>query len=381
MRLLHTSDWHIGRQLHGVSLLEDQAHVLDQIVSTVAEQAVDVVLISGDLYDRSVPPTEAVSLLNATLNRLCHDLGVQVIIIAGNHDSAERLDFAADLLGDAGLHIVGPLSADIQPISLTVDDMTVDFFGLPYADPARVRHVYGAELSSHEEAMALLLDSVKTKKQPGRPSVVLSHCFIDGGEESDSERPLSIGGADRINADLFAPFTYSALGHLHRPQYKGEEHVRYSGSILKYSFSEVNHRKSITLVDISAAGGVTTEYVELQPLRDMRILEGALEDILAAGASDPHSNDYVLARLTDTHAILDIIGKLRDVYPNTLHLERPGLQPKGGMPDAGREMLKQSELELFENFYAEVNGEPVTDAQRDIVSGILKDLLAAEASA
>jgi exonuclease SbcD len=380
MRLLHTSDWHIGRQLHGVSLLEDQAHVLDQIVSTVAEQAVDVVLISGDLYDRSVPPTEAVSLLNATLNRLCHDLGVQVIIIAGNHDSAERLDFAADLLGDAGLHIVGPLSADIQPISLTVDDMTVDFFGLPYADPARVRHVYGAELSSHEDAMALLLDSVKTKKQPGRPSVVLSHCFIDGGEESDSERPLSIGGADRINADLFAPFTYSALGHLHRPQYKGQEHVRYSGSILKYSFSEVEHQKSVTLVELSAAGGVTTEYVELQPLRDMRILEGALEDILAAGASDPHSNDYVLARLTDTHAILDIIGKLRDVYPNTLHLERPGLQPKGGLPDAGREMMKQSELELFENFYAEVNGEPVTDAQRDIVSGILKDLLSAESS-
>ena len=381
MRLLHTSDWHIGRQLHGVSLLEDQAHVLDQIVSTVAEQAVDVVLISGDLYDRSVPPTEAVSLLNATLNRLCHDLGVQVIIIAGNHDSAERLDFAADLLGDAGLHIVGPLSADIQPISLTVDDMTVDFFGLPYADPARVRHVYGAELSSHEDAMALLLDSVKTKKQPGRPSVVLSHCFIDGGEESDSERPLSIGGADRINADLFAPFTYSALGHLHRPQYKGQEHVHYSGSILKYSFSEVDHQKSVTLVELSAAGGVTTEYVELQPLRDMRILEGALEEILAAGASDPHSNDYVLARLTDTHAILDIIGKLRDVYPNTLHLERPGLQPKGGLPDAGREMMKQSELELFENFYAEVNGEPVTDAQRDIVSGILKDLLSAESSA
>ena len=380
MRLLHTSDWHIGRQLHGVSLLEDQAHVLDQIVSTVAEQAVDVVLISGDLYDRSVPPTEAVSLLNATLNRLCHDLGVQVIIIAGNHDSAERLDFAADPQCDAGLHIVGPLSADIQPISLTVDDMTVDFFGLPYADPARVRHVYGAELSSHEDAMALLLDSVKTKKQPGRPSVVLSHCFIDGGEESDSERPLSIGGADRINADLFAPFTYSALGHLHRPQYKGQEHVRYSGSILKYSFSEVEHQKSVTLVELSAAGGVTTEYVELQPLRDMRILEGALEDILAAGASDPHSNDYVLARLTDTHAILDIIGKLRDVYPNTLHLERPGLQPKGGLPDAGREMMKQSELELFENFYAEVNGEPVTDAQRDIVSGILKDLLSAESS-
>jgi len=381
MRLLHTSDWHIGRQLHGVSLLEDQAHVLDQIVNTVAEQAVDVVLISGDLYDRSVPPTEAVSLLNANLNRLCRELAVQVIVIAGNHDSAERLDFAADLLGDAGLHIIGPLTADIQPISLTVDDITVDFFGLPYADPARVRHVFGTELGSHEEAMALLLDSVKSKQQPGRHNVVLSHCFIDGGEESDSERPLSIGGADRINADLFAPFTYSALGHLHRPQYKGQEHIRYSGSILKYSFSEVDHQKSVTLVDISAAGDVTTEYVALQPLREMRILEGALEDILAAGASDPHSNDYVLARLTDTHAILDIIGKLRDVYPNTLHLERPGLQPKGGLPDAGREMMKQSELELFENFYAEVNGEPVTDAQRDIVSGILKKLLAAEASA
>jgi exonuclease SbcD len=380
MRLLHTSDWHIGRQLHGISLLEDQAHVLEQVISAVVEQAVDVVLISGDLYDRAVPPTEAVKLLNATLGRLCRDLAVQVIIIAGNHDSAERLNFAADLLGDAGLHIVGPLSADIQPVSLTVDDVTVDFFGLPYADPARVRHVYEVDLSSHEEAMALLLDSVKSKQQPGRHNVVLSHCFIDGGEESDSERPLSIGGADRINADLFAPFTYCALGHLHRPQYKGQEHVRYSGSILKYSFSEVDHQKSVTIVDINTAGEVTTEYVELLPLRDMRILEGTLENILGAGATDPHSDDYVLARLTDTHAILDIIGKLREVYPNTLHLERPGLQPKGGLPDAGREMMKQSELELFENFYAEVNGEPITAAQRNIVSSILKDLLTEEVS-
>jgi exonuclease SbcD len=381
MRVLHTSDWHIGRQLYGTSLLEDQAHVLDQILLAVVERAVDVVLISGDLYDRSVPPTEAVKLLNATLNRLCGELGVQVVIIAGNHDSAERLDFAADLLGEAGLHIVGPLTCDIQPISLSADGLTVDFFGLPYADPIRVRNVYDVDAGSHEEAMVVLLDLVREKQHPDRPTVILSHCFIDGGEESDSERPLSIGGADRIRAELFAPFTYSALGHLHRPQFKGCEHVRYSGSILKYSFSEVDHQKSVTLVDISANGVALIDHVPLAPLRDMRILEGSLEAILASGATDPHSDDYVMARLTDTHAILDIVGKLREVYPNILHIERPGLQREGSLAGAGREMMKQSELELFERFYSEVNGEPITDTQRTIVTDILTGLHRAGAGA
>jgi exonuclease SbcD len=156
--------------------------------------------------------------------------------------------------------------------------------------------------------------------------------------------------------------------------------VRYSGSILKYSFSEVDHQKSATLVDIDAAGSVTTRTIELLPLRNMRIVEGSLEDILAAGALDPHSDDYVMARLTDTHAILDIIGKLREVYPNTLHLERPGLQPTDKLPDAGRKLLQQSELQLFESFFSEVNGEPVTPEQRAIVSAILDDLRQAEAA-
>jgi exonuclease SbcD len=364
--------------LHGVSLLEDQAHVLAQIVAAVAERAVDVVVVCGDIYDRAVPPTEAVKLLNKTLNSLCRELGVQVIVIAGNHDSAERLDFAADLLADAGLHISGSLSAELSPVSIAADGITVDFFGLPYADPARVRQVYGAEVGTHEDAMALLLDSVSAQRDPERPCVVLGHCFIDGGEESDSERPLSIGGADRIAAQLFSPFSYAALGHLHRPQSKGAEHVRYSGSILKYSFSEVDQQKSATLVDIDATGGVAIETIDLVPLRNMRVVEGSLEDILAAGALDPHRDDYVMARLTDTHAILDIIGKLRDVYPNTLHLERPGLQPTDKLPDAGRKMLKQSELQLFESFFTEVNGEPVTPEQRSIVSAILDDLRRSE---
>ena len=162
MRLLHTSDWHIGRQLHGVSLLDDQAHVLEQVIAIVAEQRVDVVLIAGDIYDRSVPPADAVRLLNATLNRLCRELEVPVIVIAGNHDSGDRLDFGADLLRDTGLHIVGTLTTDLKPVCLTVDGVTVDFFGLPYADPARVRHLYGADVSTHEQAMEQLLARVES---------------------------------------------------------------------------------------------------------------------------------------------------------------------------------------------------------------------------
>lgn len=377
MRLLHTSDWHIGRQLHGVSLLDDQAHVLEQVIAIVAEQRVDVVLIAGDIYDRSVPPADAVRLLNATLNRLCRELEVPVIVIAGNHDSGDRLDFGADLLRDTGLHIVGTLTTNLNPVCLTVDGVTVDFFGLPYADPARVRHLYGADVSTHEQAMEQLLARVESQRVSGRPTVLLSHCFIDGGSESESERPLSIGGADRIAPELFLPYSYVALGHLHRPQFKGAEHVRYSGSLLKYSFSEAYQNKAVTLVDIDAAGAVSIAQVALQPRRNMRVLDGALADILRVGATDPAADDYVMARLSDTHAILDIMGRLREVYPNTLHLERPGLMPRGALAETAKAVLKKGELALFEDFFNEVNGAPVSDEQRAIVVETLEVLRSA----
>ncbi|MBN7797676.1 exonuclease SbcCD subunit D [Parahaliea mediterranea] len=374
MRLLHTSDWHLGRQLHGVSLLPDQAHVLAQIVDIVREEAVDVVAIAGDIYDRSVPPAEAVELLGATLRSLCLELGRQVVLIAGNHDGPERLGFAAELLVDAGLHIAGPLRDSLSPVTLALAGGELDIFCLPYAGPATVRQVFGEAVSTHEEAMAALLRRVDDQRRADRPSVVMAHCFVDGGEESDSERPLSLGGADRVPAALFEPYTYTALGHLHRPQQRGAEHIRYSGSILKYSFSEAAHRKSVTLVDIAQGGDVAISQRELTPLRELRVLEGPLDTLLRQGESDPRREDYICARLTDTAAQLDVMGKLRALYPNVLQAQLLAREYNGQGPVASREMLKKSHLDLFGEFFEEVQGEPLARDQADYLKAVLDTL-------
>ena len=374
MRLLHTSDWHIGRQLHGVSLVEDQAHVLDQIVEVAERENVDAVIIAGDVYDRAIPPTDAVALLNSTLKRLCLDSGKQVIIIAGNHDSGDRLGFGSDLLGSAGLHIVGPLQCEPSAVTLEKEGLTVDLFGLPYAGPVSVRHILGVEVSTHEEAMAALLETVDDKRVDGRPTVLIAHCFVDGASECESERPLSVGGADRISASLFELFTYAALGHLHGRQHRGRKHIRYSGSILKYSFSESNHKKSVTLVDINTKGKVKTSDIELESLRDLRIVEGSLEEILESGKTDTQFDDFILARITNTEAIIDVMGKLRSVYPNVLQMQNIGLRSPGEALSASEEMLKKSHIDLFEDFFNEVHGEQLSDEQREYMVELLETM-------
>ncbi|WP_116364119.1 exonuclease SbcCD subunit D [Parahaliea mediterranea] len=375
MRLLHTSDWHLGRQLHGTSLLADQAHVLEQIITLAEQDAVDAVLIAGDVYDRAVPPAEAVALLGDTLRRLCADLGKQVVLIAGNHDSPERLGFAADLLGHAGLHIIGPLAGAPRPIHLTAAGrtgaQTVQVFGLPYAGPAQVRQSLGVAVGSHDEAVGALLEQVERTRDRQHPCVVMAHCFVAGGEASDSERPLSLGGADQVAGDRFLPYTYAALGHLHGPQQRVAPHIRYSGSILKYSFSEVRQRKSVTLVDISEDASVNITQRELTPLRDVRVIEGSLESLLAAGASDPASEDFICARLSDTGAVLDVMGKLRAVYPNALQALREAPHGEAATAQPGRDVLRQSQYSLFQDFYQHVQGEAMSDAQQDYLASLL----------
>lgn len=374
MRLLHTSDWHIGRQLHGVSLIDEQAHVLEQIVAIAEREAVDAVIIAGDVFDRAIPSTEAVSLLSRTLRRLCLDLGKPVIVIAGNHDSGDRLGFGADLLGSAGLHIVGPLRPEPVCITLEADGMAVDIFGLPYAGPLTVRQVLGVDVSSHQEAMVALLERVQAARVAGRPTVIVGHCFVAGATDCDSERPLSVGGADRVSADLFESFNYAALGHLHGRQHQGSEHVRYSGSILKYSFSEVAHHKSVTLVEIAPEGDARVRHIDLSPRRDLRIIEGSLEVLLHNGKTDVRADDFILARVSNTESILDVMGKLRDVYPNVLQMQYTGVREAGPLPGAGREMLKKTHMALFEDFFNDVHVEPLSEAQRTYMVNLLEHL-------
>jgi DNA repair protein SbcD/Mre11 len=371
MRILHTSDWHIGRQFHNVSLLEDQRHVLNQITDLISEQQVDVVLVAGDIYDRSVPPANAVELLDEVINRICKELNVPMIMIAGNHDGPERLGFASGLTAGSGLHIVGPLLGQQTPTILSDAAGDVAFYGIPYADPVTVRDVFAVEAATHDEAMAHLVAQVHKHNGSERRCVVLSHCFLDGGEESESERPLSIGGADRVSPKHFMDFSYVALGHLHGRQFKGAQHIRYSGSILKYSFSEEKHHKSVTLIDLDAEGQCNIEQIELKVLRDMRVLEGALDELLEQGKNDPNNEDYLLVRLTDIHAILDIMGKLRAVYPNVLHLERPGLMSTGEKRVMLREQLKKGEMEMFGDFFQQISGEALSAEQSKIIEETL----------
>lgn len=371
MKILHTSDWHIGRQLHNVSLLEDQAQVLNQIVEIVIAQNVDVVLVAGDLYDRAIPPAAAITLVDQVFDRLCRELNLPVIVIAGNHDSPERLGFAARQLSCANLHISGAFSATAEPLILQDEYGDIAFFSFPYSDPATIRAVLDTDCQSHDQATAEVIAHLSNKYPVEQRSVVLSHCFVAGGLSSESERPLSVGGAEQVSAAHFIDFNYAALGHLHAPQYRSKETIRYSGSILKYSFSEIEHQKSVTLVEMDEHGECLIEQFKLQPLRDLRVIEGKLEALLSLGKKDQNADDYLLVRLQDTDAILDAMGQLREVYPNILHLERPALmnQLKGASIDLDK--IKHNELEMVEDFYTQTSGNTLSQAQKEILAKII----------
>lgn len=371
MKFLHTSDWHLGRQFHNVSLLDDQKLALQQILGMIEAESPDALIVAGDIYDRSVPPATAVTLLDETLHKVCDELSVPVIMISGNHDSASRLSFGARQLGRSGLHIMGDLLSVTEPVVLKTKSGDAHIYGIPYCDPESVRHSFAGELESNTDAITdydsahtFLVNKIKAVLNPDVKNILVSHCFVAGSVESDSERPLSIGGADQVSSEPLLNFDYVALGHLHSPQYRGSEMIRYSGSLLKYSFSEQHQKKSVTKVDLPSVGDAEITQLPLKARRDVRVLEGGLNQLVEAGKSDNHCDDYLLVRLTDTHAILDPMGKLREVYPNVLHLERPGLM-SGGDVQCARDTLKRGSVEMFKDFFTQVSGNELTDAQND----------------
>lgn len=378
MRILHTSDWHIGRQFHNQSLLEDQQYVLDQIIELVTTEAVDVVIIAGDVYDRSVPPADAVALLNRTLEHLCQELNVPVILISGNHDSAERLGFGAELMQGSGLRIFSRLEAVTEPVVFTQNGTEVAIYGIPYCTPEWVRHTFEEPVKTFDEAHTFLVERIKSHWQKDRRNVLVSHCFVSGGDVSESERPLSVGGADTVSWRPLEAFDYVALGHLHAPQKVGADHIRYAGSLLKYSFSEVNQNKGITLVDIVADQPVSIQHRPLRPKRNMRILEGAFADLLAQAETDEQPDDYLLIRLTDKKAILDTLSQLRAIYPNVLHLEKPGLDVDHEARLHNREQLKRTEAELFADFFEQAQGEAMNEEQQQALNGVIQAVHRAE---
>jgi len=382
MRFIHTSDWHLGRIFHGMHLTDDQAYILEDFIKLVGYSKPDVVLIAGDIYDRAAPPAEAVNLLDDVLSRILLDCRVQVVLIAGNHDSPERVGFGARLLSRQGLHIAGVLDKNITPVEIYDADGPVYIYPLPYADPPVVREkLLAKDVRDHNEAMAYIINQLKSGMPSGARSILVGHSFVAGGEVSESERPLSIEGSGLVDPEHFFAFHYSALGHLHRPQCAGRENIRYSGSLMKYSFSEAGHRKSMTLVEMDRLGKTTVDEVSLTPRRDVRCLEGLLNDILAGPRSGESRDDYLKVTLTDSGAILDAMSKLRSVYPNVLHIERPFLAADLELRGPGGDHRGLSEISLFSSFIEQVTGTALSAEQLRVFSDTVENLYRQEREA
>lgn len=379
MKIFHTADWHLGKVLQGVSLIEEQRYVLEQFLDAVKNERPDVVIIAGDLYDRSVPPAEAVSLLDEVLWKITVDYHTPVLAIAGNHDSPARLQFGSRLMQANGLHLIGKPTekGEGTTVELTDEYGPVQFHLIPFADPSVVRNLTHDEtIDSHHRAMQSMIHSFGEFQSATR-HIAIAHAFVTAMGEaeentSDSERPLAIGGAEYVAADLFKDFHYTALGHLHQAHFTGTEQVRYSGSPMKYSISEEHHQKGFFVINLDAAGKTTIEKRPLIQKRDIRTVTATMEDLLK---NEPNE-DYVFVKLLDESPVLFPMEKVRSVYPNAMHVERV-INRK--LPE--QTVSKVSTIErlddqaLFRSFYEEVTGSAPDEETEMIVSDVLQELL------
>src|SRR5690625_3034432 len=381
MKIFHTADWHLGKIVQGVHMTEDQQYILDEFVRAVEEEKPDAIIIAGDLYDRSVPPANAVHLLDDVLKKLVLDLKVPVMAVAGNHDSPSRLDFASQILRDNGLHIVGKIDLTREPVILHDENGPVYFHLVPFADPSMVRHIFADDsIRTHDDAMRKIVEHITVNHwDDSARHIFVGHAFVTPyGEKaektSDSELTLSIGGAEFVNAKHFKRFHYTALGHLHRAHSVLQENIQYAGSILKYSISEEHHNKGFTIVQLDGAGNVDLKRHSLIPQRDVRRVETTMGELL----QHPVNEDYVFVRLLDETPILYPMEKVRSIYPNALHVERKHSVIMHQMQEDSAESLertKMSDQELFKLFYEQVRGTPLSDESEKVFVDVLDELL------
>ncbi len=382
MRFIHTADWHLGRLFYGVHLTDDQACVLDELVALAKDACVDAILIAGDIYDRAVPPPDAVRLLDDVLSRLVMEMNTSVILIGGNHDSPDRLSFGSRVLAGQGLNICGSVNKDVECVSLHDEHGPLHVYPIPYAEPPRVREILESdEIHDQDSAMRALTARVRQIQPGGARSILLAHAFVRGGKETESERPLSVGGADLVSSDCFQGFNYVALGHLHRPQNAGGDTICYSGSLMKYSFSEADQPKSVRLVEMDGQGVCTVESIPLNPLRDVRRIKGYLKELLRNPDPSKSREDYLMVTLLDTDAILDARGQLLEVYPNVLHMERPHLALSADRTTRRTDHRKLNDLDLFSAFFSQVTGEELNDRHEAAYESVVTELRLAEREA
>ncbi|MFD9161482.1 exonuclease SbcCD subunit D [Streptomyces sp. NPDC059558] len=380
MKFLHTSDWHLGRAFHRVNLLGAQALFIDHLIETARAHEVDAVLVAGDIYDRAVPPLPAVELYDRALHRLA-DLGVPTVMISGNHDSARRLGVGAGLIDRAGIHLRTAPAGCADPVVLTDVHGDVALYGLPYLEPALVKDEFSAEKVSHEAVLGAAMDRIRADlaaRPPGTRSIVLAHAFVTGGQASDSERDITVGGVEAVPASVFDGVDYAALGHLHGCQTINER-VRYSGSPLAYSFSEADHRKTMWLIELDAQGAIAAaERIDTPVPRALARLRGRLEDLLEDPAHQQHEDAWVEATLTDPVRPDDPMARLAARFPHTLTLV---FEPEGRQEDSGasyaQRLRGRTDQEIAEDFVAHVRGGGHADeAERAVLQGAFDDVRA-----
>lgn len=371
MKFLHTSDLHIGKTVCGFSMLEEQRHVLEQMMDIVRAEQVDMVFLSGDLYDRALPPSQAVTVLDEFLTGLV-DMGVVVCAIAGNHDSGERIGFASRILEHKGLYMEGILKKQIRYVDWGTE---VRVHLVPYARPAQVRDVFGAEVTAYEDSMQEILKHIELLEN-GR-NILLTHQFVVNHgvapELSDSETRVSVGGADQVEVSNFAAFDYVALGHIHGAQQIGDGPVYYSGSPVKYSFSEVYHKKAVMIGEFDGAGHLTVKQAVLEPIHDMRKIRGTLAELVSPDVVEAaDAENYLLAVLTNDEELVDPIGTLRGVYPNVMQLQLERTQRERIQEQQrGTDWREKSPYELFEQFYGYVMDQDLSPEQQELIQDVI----------
>jgi DNA repair protein SbcD/Mre11 len=382
MRLLHTSDWHIGRSLHGSDLLAEQEEVLGRLAEVVVAESVDVVLVAGDVYDRAVPSADATAVLDRVLMRL-RSAGAVVVLTPGNHDSARRLGFGAGLMARSGVHVRAVTPELDEPVLLSDEHGEVAVYGVPYLEPEVARHELGlSEGRSHEAVLTAAMDRIRADLflRPGARSVVLAHAFVGGGVPSDSERDICVGGVDLVPAAVFDGVDYVALGHLHRPQTLTPR-VRYSGSPLAYSFGEAGQHKQAWLVDLDGGGLAAVRPVPLPAPRALTVVRGELPDLLADPALAEVEDHFVSAVLTDPVRPVDPMRQLQGRFPHCVHLEWTGSGAVADGRSYTERLAGRSDLEVAAEFVDHVRGLPPTRAEQDLLGRALAAAAREDASA
>lgn len=388
MRFLHTADWHLGRIFYGQYLTDDQAHVLEnQFFSILKDEKIDGILLAGDVFDRAVPPIEAIELWDSIITRLAMDYKVPLFVVSGNHDGAERLEVGRSMLSQSGIHIWGSPHHALQPFEFEGSDGKIAICPMPFSEPRRIGDALGLgfatpsletglNLHIYDQMYQAWSNYLRNQVPKGMRSIAISHAFVMGGDVGGSERTLSIGGSEQVSPQVFKDFHYTALGHLHGPQRMGADYIRYSGSPLKYSFDEHTQKKSFTIIDMDAKSNVDISTIPVDAKRDVVILEGYFEDLLNnKELQAKHKDDYVQARLLDTMPIMDGMAKLRQVYHRCMTIDLVG-RVATPMADMDEAVFKElNERELFNQFAETVWKEPLTEREQQYINSVWDRIL------